>query len=75
MIEKLRNALLEIQSECNKHGTSCSGCPLLTDGPGYYHCGVVGIDMNMTDSYKKRPKYWEIPSVKLMRATKYDKEE
>ena len=74
MLEKLRNALMEIKSECSQHKTSCLGCPLLTDGSGYTHCGVVGIDMNQIGAYKKKPKYWELPDIRLMSATKYDKE-
>lgn len=67
-INKLRDALLEIKSECQSHGNSCLSCPLEVDD---YTCGVTGIKMIGDYDYRKKPQYWKIPSIKLMEKVEY----
>lgn len=58
MIEDLRQALIKIISECNKHDYNCVGCPLSTS---YNVCGIVG-DVGSSDTISRKPRYWKIIS-------------
>ena len=64
-LELLREALLEISSECTSH-TTCYNCPLQRTKDGITICGVIGewID-NETEA--KAPRRWNVISdVKLL---------
>lgn len=60
-IGKLREALQTIKEECRNHN-HCSGCMMHYD----HTCGVTGEPTIGNYDYKKQPRYWNIPELKLM---------
>ena len=62
--EKLIESLRTIKEECAFHGSSCGNCPLASD---IYTCGVTGESTSGTSSYRRKPQYWDIPPIKLLR--------
>lgn len=64
-IEKLKDAVLTIKTECDKRNGDCAGCPLAQ--PNEYNCcAIVGDVSAGSGDYKKMPKYWKIvPQVRI----------
>lgn len=60
-INKLKEALQLIHSECKFHNSSgsptCSACPLSPDG---FACGIVGTNVHHGDNWKKAPNNWKL---------------
>jgi len=65
-VQELQNALRIIKSECDFHKGSCSMCPLAIED---YRCGVTGESTCGNGDYKRKPQYWEIPEIKLLKKT------
>ena len=64
---ELRAALYLIKEECASQGDSCSTCPLFIEDGIHTACGVIGRDVGIASgNYKAKPKYWELPRIKLM---------
>lgn len=71
---ELRAALQLIKEECVSQGESCSTCPLFIEDGIHTSCGVVGCDVGIASGdFKAKPKYWELPRIKLMDAPKENK--
>lgn len=64
-LKPLRQALLEISSECSKH-TYCYDCPLQRTKDGTTVCGIIGDRVDV-GAESKAPRHWKVISeIRLM---------
>ena len=61
--KKLMEAINTIKDECGFHNGVCSMCPFSIDT---YKCGITGEKTCGAGEWRRMPKYWNIPEVKLL---------